>query len=432
MQMKRHYLVLLLLTFFLFVDKISANELGHCPSLFLNQPFQTKTIELYPDGKFNPQYTHLIKNLTEGDRIDFGDGQVFTFKQLLGQGATTFVVETDSGLVLRIPKEEDALHSYAGSAPVFEVFINDFVRLHEELKSEGIPVVDLNLELSRPPRFLVVSKIPILFNAKEFFFHEKTSNQALTSLSPKRRKQTAEDFIEFAKTTWKFRYIGDLDSSQIGYDGTKWILFDFAFNNQKITSFLEEKNAFSKVKNFSTGFNTNEIIYIAPPKVTKQIKKQINKIRKKQSRRAEWIQREGFNSFDLHSCLIPQVEQIDFLVGKTFEVKKMDKLTANSSPITQITLVNELGRLKNSLFFEAMTNNNTFVLVEVKIIAKKRALGEFYQKDPYDFNLNLYSVAGAQELLAYAESGADFQIFAPVNANQTIQSVFEKIKLKIK
>lgn len=267
------------------------------------------------DDKSNAvnDYREALRRLTTaapGTVIDFGRGESFVFKKFLGAGETTFVVETMDGKALRIP----LLPEYSG-------FINEFYELQGALFANGVRVIGLDRELSRPPRFLVVAKEEFQYTLADFLENRNLYGQELNSTA-KERAKVLEKLKDFARTTWRFDFIGDFNETQLGYNGNEWILFDFAHNVYPV------KNAQQRRNIFSPQVFDDHIHETVPQEIYKELEKVILAERRKMAdeianssqQKLPWIQRKTLGSERMLSYLISGEVSSQSLIGNKLEV----------------------------------------------------------------------------------------------------------------
>ena len=297
-----------------------------CRSLFSGN----SVLSLYEKSGSAPKnYATTLENLSKakpGTKFSFLPGENFTLKQYLGEGETTVIVETMEGQTLRIPKVDlrtsnNTLHTS---------FINDFIKSSQELAAAGVRVPEVDMKTSRPPRFLVVQKEDIYFPTKS---GEKIALTLDKFLSEKVRKElnfTAKDteaifekLIDFAKSTWRFSFIGDFNESQLAYNGHEWVLIDFARDNAKAVSANQRKNTFSPQKYED---HTHEIL---PPKLYAKVEEAVVQERKKQfealAKNTEpqvWFQRPTVEPKSAHRYLFVSETGLNGLIGSKYSLAR--------------------------------------------------------------------------------------------------------------
>lgn len=171
-----------------------------------------------------------LRNAPRGTKLDFGDGDVFYLDKFLGEGGTTKIVRVTTGQVLRIYNHNPGANP--GSS------LTKFVKLQQELERAGVPVVRIDLENSRLPKFLVVEEKKIRYTLESFLNHAN-------DLPSDERRLALERLHDFARKTWAFTYIGDFNGSQMGYDGHEWFLFDVGSTHRHLQNHGELQTTFS-------------------------------------------------------------------------------------------------------------------------------------------------------------------------------------------
>lgn len=257
---------------------------GTCNSLLTNDGDPEK-IQFFSHGAPAQNYGYLLSRLkyaAPGTVLDFGDGDTLTFSRYINSGGTHVIIENDEGLAIRIPIYNPQAHW--GTDPL------SFVTAHADLESAGIKVVGLNLQKSRPPKFLAVDRLKILFTLEDL----KYEDQRL-QLTRAERSLAIKRLIDFARSTWSYESLGDFNETQLGFDGNQWVLFDIAEPNLRIKNIHQSRHVFSPI-NYGEGY----VHHLVSPEIQKKIDSAILNERAEQLEKGQvkfskndWFERDG-------------------------------------------------------------------------------------------------------------------------------------------
>lgn len=220
-----------------------------------NKYIQTKS-EIYVD-EFYHTYEMGIININQ-ELIETGkakllfhtdDGdKTFVITRLLSArapGNTTYVFELDDGeRALRLPR---FINDTSYRKIDIWKFMQYFVEGYEEMKNQPLNIVDIfdyYAHPSTPPQFIVVKKLDILFDLKQYWEYlaepEYDKNKIADKLA--KNKLDVESInkllVDELINTWAMMTIGDYHPRQIGFtrDG-QWILFDYTSGMLNFTNY---------------------------------------------------------------------------------------------------------------------------------------------------------------------------------------------------
>lgn len=164
-------------------------------------------------------YADQLSELKAGDNLMFSNRREYTFESFLGHGSTTQLVLADRGTrVLRLPLKPGFYDGVEGPMPY-----TDFLRLYltgwQRLRNSGIAVVNVNARESDPTEYLVVERLDLRFTLEEFLSGKQDAHPEAA--------RAREALVDFGASTWRLAAIGDFRPDQVGWDGTRWVLFDF-------------------------------------------------------------------------------------------------------------------------------------------------------------------------------------------------------------
>ncbi|MBC7421494.1 MAG: hypothetical protein H7328_12275 [Bdellovibrio sp.] len=366
-----------------------------CTELFTEES-QGPTRVFYKNESSRRRYGKVLLKTKPGDILDFGGGDRFQVKTVLGQGQTTLVVETTDGLVLRIPKidpNEGKIKKPKRDEVLFG-FINDFVKIQQELDAVGVPVVKLDLQRSRVPKFLVVEKINLQFDLREFT--KNYSSPEKLHLSAQQYNDISKGLIKFAQATWAYEYFGDFRADQLGWDGKRWVLFDFAFSNIKMRNFTSEKNIFTPLDvEDDWGIFRVELV---PKLLYSKIHAALNQKRREQARSQTWFERpEGGGDFLLYDLI-----SVENLVGKSFDLEKVEGEfdPSKTYEMVHIKVLKILKQSSNSVLYKVDVEGQVQGFLEVQIKMLDHHADVFF-KSAFSFD----------KKLAVLLAGEDFKLF---------------------
>jgi hypothetical protein len=265
------------------------------------------SVNFYPNKVKAPDYDSLIKGLKSlqaGTILDFGGGDRFVFEEYVGAGGTTVIVKIDDGSLLRIPKLN------LDANPGTDAF--GFVKGHQTLKEAGISVVGLDIERSRPPKFLVVENLHFQMTLEDLKYDRVNvpKNEA-------DRAFVIERLLEFARSTWKFRYWGDFNETQLAFDGKKWILFDIATPIIEVDNLSQSNHIFSPL-NFGDGYVHRFVAQDLQKAIDQAISKERErrkKIGQDQEPDSIWFKRPHIGGNDVDFYFISEEQGISGLKG---------------------------------------------------------------------------------------------------------------------
>jgi hypothetical protein len=209
----------------------------------------TSTLELF-DKKGHPKGNIDKNTIHEGDILSFRDGTRFRVLSYLGQGNVNVIFKVQmipaqpgvpDVLVLRLPL---FIEGKKTKTPPQE-YINSYIDGYAALEKQSISIP--KKYKSAYGQYVASEFIESDFNGHDFF----ESPDALSEkYSPKVLQEAEEALIEFARTTTRFKNIGDFGPGQLVYNiQTKtWTFLDwfdahktarFRLNKQKSTPFNE-------------------------------------------------------------------------------------------------------------------------------------------------------------------------------------------------
>ena len=320
-----------------------------------------------PDLKaFRLEVEKITRDLPAGTPLDFGEGDRFTFQKLLGEGATTKIVKTQEGPVLRISKRVP--DAYPGTD------LNGFNRLQGELEAAGVPIVKVDREHSRLPKFLIVEEKKILGT----LYHYLHPN--FKGATEAERKFALSKLDDFARKTWGFSYIGDFNPSQLGFDGKEWFLFDVGMVNSPISHPRQKQTV------FSSWVDEGDTLRTVPAEMEDHL---VKIIREERERHQEFATRPWFTRVKYagdHKLLVNNEStglvlnhNIPYLIETEFLTKRGRKKLLGKSPTGQLREIrlkaqNLLRTGEKSALYE-VTVGKKQALLEVRLeIDKKKDL----------------------------------------------------------
>ena len=201
------------------------------------QAQDSRAIELIdhnkPDDGFSTDelrddYLQVVRSLTPGDKISY-DSKVFQLGEYLGGDSATRIFAISDTKAIRIGKSPVHLSkSYAAAYPT--------------LSKAGRSVVQVFLEESRPEyNFLIVERLNHKFSLSDFVARFEpikypTQKDRSFTRNPERIiAARAEDSMkvrrgleEFVRNMAMFSSIGDYHNDQVIWDGTRFVLIDWA------------------------------------------------------------------------------------------------------------------------------------------------------------------------------------------------------------
>lgn len=172
------------------------------------------------NGEMVREYDSRAYTLKGGDRLELRSDWVVKVIGRLGNGETTLIYEiedprTKKRHALRLPRGSELYRNTP-----YDAFIEYYWRGYQALLPYEIPVLALDLNLSQPPRYLIVEKMIGQKTLEEFLSDQSLKGQRLGVEPP-------ESLIAFARKLWKLRKVGDMHTGQIALTEKGWILFDY-------------------------------------------------------------------------------------------------------------------------------------------------------------------------------------------------------------
>jgi hypothetical protein len=195
-------------------------------------------IELFFEpGSPVENYDELVENLQEGDEVYFGNGESFFLEGYLGEGTKTKVFSIGEGKAIRIPLMGDdgyflALADYVDAYDDLEMTEVPRVRVYKE-ESSVFYLQDPEMEDWHPrwegitiAEYLIVEEIEEVANAGRLF-----EEWVSTGICDEACKEMFAGLEAFFLSTWRLAWLGDFHLGQLSWDGERWVLVDFAGNN---------------------------------------------------------------------------------------------------------------------------------------------------------------------------------------------------------
>ncbi len=183
------------------------------------------------------RYDRIVEHLVPGDSIQFSNGKIFKIQNIIGHGNLTLVLGIGNERVLRIPlrsgffereiktfssDSQEILMAQKKISSRYTDFLKFYLEGHKSLRKSGIPIPTVYESVSLFGEYIVVEDIHVQFTLSELI---KSKNRARLI---KDKNLFYDALIEFAGKTWEFSNIYDFHSEQLGWNGQKWILFDFS------------------------------------------------------------------------------------------------------------------------------------------------------------------------------------------------------------
>lgn len=184
-------------------------------------------IELYEGNSPQGEYDERVDGLKPGDLVHFARSSVRIGKALHHPdhiGATS-IYAINHNWAIRIPRYAPRPGSDSAS------LMNSFLSEYFELKKSGAPVVNIDLEYSQSPQYLLVERKNILFTLEKWI---------LERLNKKSTEDEEHALMEFAERTGVWEKIGDFGLRQVGFDGTEWVLMDWDKGSRLATQVQDE------------------------------------------------------------------------------------------------------------------------------------------------------------------------------------------------
>ncbi|MFN3455174.1 MAG: hypothetical protein ACK41T_09470 [Pseudobdellovibrio sp.] len=357
--------------FNLFEDKISKPS-----SSQILLSIQKASVALYNDAQpivnYQETLSKIINTLKLGKTVEiiFPNNRSVEVRNFLGNGETTFVFETTDGYALRVPIEYELSINTDHKNPILTTwFIDDYIKLQNELSLNNIKVPKIFLDKSLIPYFLITEKIDVKFLLVDYIQNYNTN-----MINEKDKKIIDEQLLKFARSTWMYKNIGDFNGEQVAFNGYEWVLFDFANKNTLIEHQLQIQNTFTP-----TRFEQYTHHY-----VTKELYKKISKaIRDERHKKAyllrqnktfynakTWIQRKTKNS----GFTLTHEISVFNLVNSKFDLfrinfKKNDELdkTLRHNSLISIKFDRFLNVNKKTALYEVTLENKIKAMAEIAL-----------------------------------------------------------------
>lgn len=353
--------------------QILESSLEQLEALNSHPRFRPKKIS-FENNTFPTNYDALVYDLHPGDQIILPGGEQYTVKEVLGNGELTNVIEEEGGKVMRLPLKGEGEFN-----PRFHASMHAYLKMQKELKAAGISVIEVDHNLSRPPFVIFVKKENFLFKGDQYYKMLKSDNWE--NIPQKTIKKAKKEFLKFMEQTWRYVDIGDFGLRQMGFDGEKWILFDFDLYaspaHLPLRNFDQKENtARTRIyRNSSVGSYKYQML---PEKMEHSIYKSINKIRKKMKNKHAWFERSSEVATG-HLDFIPKITPLPLEVGHTvrfdltdFYFKKLAKGQIPKGNNLEIKIIGEGIKKDNIMTYPVLLNNKD--KAEIKIVIKENKI----------------------------------------------------------
>lgn len=186
-----------------------------------------KHLLLFKNGAPVPDYDARVSSILPGDIVEFSYGKVFTVNEILdgGRGNTTRVVDIGDGKVLRFSKQ--TILTSIPKPTAGRNFVRAYYDNYLNIVESDVPVPIVYLNESARDEFIVVQKVKFEFTLKEF---------ALNYVKNEKNRPAVEALARWFFQSRKVRLIGDFHPGQLVFNGTEWLLVDWANGFAKETS----------------------------------------------------------------------------------------------------------------------------------------------------------------------------------------------------
>jgi hypothetical protein len=195
----------------------------------------SQTIELF-DASGHQLHKIDKTEIHDGDILKFNDGKTYQVISYVGEGRVNIVFKVrmvpaaqgiPEPLVIKLPK---IIELKPGEKTPREQ-ITSFIEGYSPLKEAGVPIPTQFGSL--PGQYVASEFIENDFDGHTFFVHPELLEK---QYSPQVVQEAEQAMIEFARTTIRFRSIGDFLPGQMVYNiqKKKWILIDW-FNAHEIS-----------------------------------------------------------------------------------------------------------------------------------------------------------------------------------------------------
>ncbi len=319
----RRFLKLFILSILIF-SQAQVFAKNNCRAIFQDgSDDKPKLVRLVRKGNPVKNYQDLLENLKTGDRIDLGEGHIFTFYNYLSDersGDMTTIIDVGNGWALRLSRHFS--HTFVMTPELMKKEMMDWCELIDELRENGVPVVDVNKKESKPPFFILVKKENFIFRLSDLFVNGRLNlkSPTLAKIDPQVVRQALEKLIVFAGKTWMYRSIGDYRYEQLGYNGVDWLLFDVGKRwHAPLANFDDQIHSFSHPSEdpYSNSKNGNFL----PRQYLRHIDELIRNERLKASREGQWISRKTYTGkFGFDNSLIQGLIKEPIPAGRKFKI----------------------------------------------------------------------------------------------------------------
>lgn len=293
-------------------------------------------------------------------------------RNFLGNGETTFVFETTDGYALRVPIEYELSINTDHKNPILTTwFIDDYIKLQNELSLNNIKVPKIFLDKSLIPYFLITEKIDVKFLLVDYIRNYNTD-----VINEKNKKNIDEQLLKFAKSTWMYKNIGDFNGEQVAFNVYEWILFDFANKNTLIEHQLQIQNTFTP-----TRFEQYTHHY-----VTKELYKKISDAIMNERHKKAHLLKQSKNFYNTKTWIQRQNNKSDLTITHELSVfkllnSKFDLFRINFKKNDELEKVLRSNSLISIKFNRVLTTNKKTVLYEVTLENKLKARAEIAMND---------------------------------------------------
>ncbi|CAN5492192.1 hypothetical protein BH10BDE1_BH10BDE1_23270 [soil metagenome] len=186
-------------------------------------------------------YIKTVNNLRPGDLVSY-DAKVFQLGEYLGGDSATRIFAISDSKAIRI-----------GKSPIH--FSKSYAAAYPTLSSAGRSVVQVFLEESRPDyNFLIVERLNHKFSLSDFVARFEpikyaTKNSPSFTRNPERiiaareedESKVRQGLEDFVKNMAMFSSIGDYHNDQVIWDGSRFVLIDWAGHVENFKS-LNDKS----------------------------------------------------------------------------------------------------------------------------------------------------------------------------------------------
>lgn len=187
----------------------------------------------FSSDELRDDYLDIVRNLKPGDQISY-DSKVFELGEYLGGDSATRIFAISDTKAIRI-----------GKSPVH--FSKSYAAAYPTLSTAGRSVVNVFLEESRPEyNFLIVERLNHKFSLSDFVARFEpikypTGNDRSFTRNPERIIEAREEnqtkvrrgLEDFVKNMAIFSTIGDYHNDQVIWDGSRFVLIDWAGHVEK-------------------------------------------------------------------------------------------------------------------------------------------------------------------------------------------------------